>query len=465
MLKLIHIFFRARKRFKSWTPKRIQLFQYQKAVKIIQFAKIHSKFYASHLDNVNFEGTSKKDKKSNISMNIFQTIPIIDKTVMMNNFTDYNTVGLTKEECLNFCLRVEESRDYSQKYKKFIMGLSTGTSGNRGIELVSAQEARALQTTFISRFPIPRRGRFHLAFILRVFSPGFNVNIGKYRMSYISPMDTLENIIDELNNLQPTALSAPPSMLKILAEAKQTGDLQITPDLVVSYAEVLTPEVKKLLQKIFTDKIYEVYKGTEGLFAQSCKYGRMHINEDLTYLEVVDEDNLPIPPGSPGNVIITDLIKHTTPMIRYRLNDIITIDPELCPCGSHFRVIKQIQGRADDIFLGERSDTHKAQFVFGDYIRRAIVTTSDHIREYRANQISPTSISITIETLSDHTTKEEHDHIRSILPPKISHLFTKHKCLQPTLQIVFEEIHHDFRHKLRRIIRNFDEIDFFNQKE
>ncbi len=454
MFKLISIFMRARRRFHHWSLIEIQRFQQQKATKIVQFAKDHSKFYASYYKNVDFD-----DKKS------FQALPIIDKTIMMENFTEFNTVGLTREECFNFCLHVEESCDYSQKYKKFIMGMSTGTSGNRGIELVSAKEARIMQTTFISRFPIPLRGRFHLAFILRVFSPGFNVNIGKFRMSYISPMDTLENIVNRLNALQPTALSAPPSMLKILAEAKQTGDLQISPNLVVSYAEVLAPEVKEYLQTVFTKKILEVYKCTEGMLAQSCKYGRLHINEDLTNIEVVDAKNQPVPPGTPGNVIVTDLVKHSTPIIRYRLNDIITIDPEPCPCGSHFRVIKQIQGRADDIFLGERKDLQKTQFIFGDYIRRAIVTTSDNIREYRAHQESPVLITISIELLAKYDTQDEQDLITTQLPQKIAKLFAKHDCLPPTVQITFEEIHHDFRYKLRRIIRDFKEEVFFNKEK
>ena len=364
-----------------------------------------------------------------------------------------------------FCLRTEETRDFSKKYKvngtEYIMGMSTGTSGNRGIELVTKNEASQFQVSFISRFPIPLRGRFHLAFILRVFSPGFNVNIGKFRMSYVSPMDTLENIVKKLNLLQPTALAAPPSMLKILAEAKQDTTLQISPNLLTSFAEVLSPETKQYLQSVFETDVLEVYKCTEGLLAQSCKAGRLHINEDLTILEIVDEHDKPVPPGTPGHVIVTDLIKKTTPIIRYRLNDILTIDPDPCPCGSHFRVIKQIQGRSDDMYLGRRLDTGIPQFIFGDYIRRAIVSTSDHIREYRAMQETPTKITTEVDLLPEHQSSEEQSLFLTDLPRKIMELFEKHNCEPPEVKIIFKSITHDFNVKLRRIFRNFDKSEYF----
>ena len=449
MSNLLTAFLKARWRFKHWNPKKIHEFQERQARKIIQYAVSNSKFYRSYYNNKNLNDVSQ--------------LPLIDKQIMMQEFSDFNTVGLTREECLEFCLKTEETRDFSKKYKNFIIGMSTGTSGNRGIEMVSKKEAGIIQTTFIARFPIPLRGRFHLAFILRVFSPGFNVNIGKFKMSYVSPMDTLENIVDELNQLQPTALSAPPSMLKILAEAKQEKKLKISPNLVVSYAEVLSPDTEHYLEQIFGTKILEVYKCTEGMLAQSCKAGRLHINEDITIVEIVDENDQPVPPGTPGHVIVTDLVKRTTPIIRYRLNDIVTIDPDPnpCPCGSQFRVIKQIQGRADDMFLGRRVDTKQSQFIFGDYIRRAIVSTSDHIREYRAIQESPEKINIDIDLISEFQTPEEQSIFNTELPIKITQLFEKHKCESPKVEIIFKSITHDFNLKLRRIIRNFNETDYF----
>jgi phenylacetate-coenzyme A ligase PaaK-like adenylate-forming protein len=148
-------------------------------------------------------------------------------------------------------------------------------------------------------------------------------------------------------------------------------------------------------------------------------------------------------------------------MIRYRLNDVLTISPEPCPCGSNFRVIKQIQGRSDDMFLGQRIGSQKAQFIFADYIRRAIVSSSDGIREYRGAQISPVEIHLKIELKPKFNTEQEKTQIKSSVTKKIYQVFAKQDCERPEIHFEFIPIHHDFNQKLRRIHRNFAEKDYF----
>jgi len=113
------------------------------------------------------------------------------------------------------------------------------------------------------------------------------------------------------------------------------------------------------------------------------------------------------------------------------------------------------------MFLGRRIDTKKAQFIFGDYIRRAIVSTSDHIREYRAIQENPNKIKIDLDLITGFQTPEEQSIFNTKLPLKIAQLFKKHKCEPPEVEIEFKQITHDFNLKLRRIIRDFDEFTYF----
>lgn len=451
MFRIPIIFFKARNRFKKWSTEQIVAYQNKKIKDLIVYAKKYSLFYRKLYSDKNFID--------------FSSLPMVNKQIMMDNFTEYNTQGLTKENCMKFCLEVEKTRDFGRTYGKYMMGLSTGTSGNRGIEVVSKKESIDMRVTFFSRFPFPKRGKFTVAFILRVFSPGFSANFGRFQIKYISPLDTLDNIITKLNQMQPTALTGPPSMLKILAENQREGSLQITPKMLVSYAEVLTPKVKDFLAESFGVIIHEVYKGTEGMIAQTCKEGNLHINEDIIYLEVVDENEQPVPLGTPGRAVITDLVKKTTPMIRYQLNDIITISPNLCSCGSHFRVIEKIQGREDDMFLGQRNKTRAQQFVFADYIRRAIVSTSDFIREYRAQQISPTEIKIQIDMNQPIDMKQSIEEEQQILlkeiPKKIRKVFEIQDCELPTIEITFQSLTFDPNKKLRRITRQFNPDLFF----
>jgi len=166
-------------------------------------------------------------------------------------------------------------------------------------------------------------------------------------------LNLIENIISELEQLQPNVLSAPPSMLKILAQEIEAKRLSIKPKRVVSYAEVLYPDVERNLEKVFGYTIHQIYKCTEGPIAITCKYGNLHINEDLVAVQTLDDSGKETEEGKPSNkMVVTDLHKKSQPIIRYELNDIITISRNKCCCGSNFRVIEQIQGRSDDMFWG-----------------------------------------------------------------------------------------------------------------
>ena len=92
-------------------------------------------------------------------------------------------------------------------------------------------------------------------------------------------------------------------------------------------------------------------------------------------------------PGDPARVmpIVTDLWRTTQPIIRYRLNDVLQIDPRPCACGSDFRVIRVIEGRSDDVCYFEAM-TAAARPFFPDTIRRMILLASAQILDYQAVQ-------------------------------------------------------------------------------
>jgi phenylacetate-coenzyme A ligase PaaK-like adenylate-forming protein len=83
--------------------------------------------------------------------------------------------------------------------------------------------------------------------------------------------------------------------------------------------------------------------------------------------------------------VITDLSRRVQPMIRYRMNDVVTFDPRHCPCGSAFRVLSRIEGRCDDVCYFEDSAGRRRP-VFPDTIRRMTLLASPHILDYQAFQ-------------------------------------------------------------------------------
>ncbi len=113
----------------------------------------------------------------------------------------------------------------------------------------------------------------------------------------------------------------------------------------------------------------------------SCKEGNLHLNEDLIHIEkkVLDEKNHKFIP------IITDFNRTTQPIIAYELNDILTEDPQPCPCGSPMIRLKQIEGRADDI-LCFKDDDGKERLIFPDFIIRLILRVCPTIGEFNVVQ-------------------------------------------------------------------------------
>lgn len=72
-----------------------------------------------------------------------------------------------------------------------------------------------------------------------------------------------------------------------------------------------------------------------------CKaHAGMHAWEDMALVECVDPvTNEPVPDGKQGEMIVTSLADRIMPLIRYRTDDIVTIDRSPCACGrTHLRL-------------------------------------------------------------------------------------------------------------------------------
>lgn len=79
--------------------------------------------------------------------------------------------------------------------------------------------------------------------------------------------------------------------------------------------------------------------------------GGLHILEGHYLAEVLDPDTgKDVPPGEVGELVVTNLGRVGSPVLRYRTGDLVRIDPRPCPCGRTFRRLDGgILGRADDM--------------------------------------------------------------------------------------------------------------------
>ncbi len=389
-----------------------------------------------------------RDRYQGLDLQNWQTFPPIDKATMMANFGDLNTVGIDRDSAFNLAIESETTRDFSPTISGHTIGLSSGTSGNRGLFIVSKSERQLWAGTILAK-ALPRSifTPECIAFFLRANSNLYEtVQKQRIRFEYFDLLTSVDRHFDRLTKIAPTILIAPPSLLRLLATAKVQSKIDIAPNKIIAVAEVLDPIDEGYISDCFDRPIHQIYQCTEGFLASTCRYGTLHLNEDMLVIqkEYIDRDLGKFMP------IITDFNRKAQPIIRYRLDDILTERQAPCPCGSVLTALASIEGRCDDIFWLPSLTGEKSIPVFPDFIRRAIMTASAAIEEYRAVQIDVQTLEIFLKVSPE---------IRSEIERKIQisliDLCEKLHCQMPQIRYQEYPERNNLDRKLRRIQREF----------
>ncbi|MFB9274364.1 F390 synthetase-related protein [Cohnella cellulosilytica] len=378
----------------------------------------------------------------------WRSFPAIDKTVMMNNFDRLNTVGITKAEAFAVAEAAEASRDFKPAIGGVTIGLSSGTSGSRGLFLVGAHERAGWAGAVLGKMlPGSLLSRRSIAFFLRANSNLYEaVRSKRLVFEFYDLLDPFSEQLERLERQRPDVIAAPPSVLRRLAEAVRSGKLRAKPERIISVAEVLDPLDREYIGRAFGQTVHQIYQCTEGFLGCTCPYGTLHLNEDLVYIEKE---------YVPGKVrtfvpVVTDFTRTTQPIVRYRLNDLLTESELPCPCGSPFTAIERIEGRCDDIFYATGSGAGEEPVtIYPDFVTRAIIGASPAIAQYRAIQTQLDVWTIELELPEERRGLAE-EQVRAAIAALCGRL----RCRTP--QLVFSAYSHEAgTAKLRRVERRY----------
>lgn len=336
----------------------------------------------------------KAERFRRMNVSSLEELPFMDKSVMMDNFQAYNTRGVTLAEALPVALRAEESRDFAPMLGDLTVGLSSGTSGNRGVFLVSRAErlrwagillARALPQHLLKRLVAPWQAPLRIAFFLRANS-NLYTTLASRRIDFVF-YDLLAGVADalpRLNASQPDVLVAPPSVLRTLAAEAGAGRLAIRPAHVISVAEVLEDADAVAVEAAFGVRPHQLYQATEGFLGYTCERGTLHLNEHFVHVEPdwIDAGKTRFQP------IVTDFTRETQLVVRYRLNDILRVAEQSCTCGRSERSIAAIEGRADEVLRlpGVVDGRGVGIAIYPDFIRRAMLLAGPIVEEFSVAQ-------------------------------------------------------------------------------
>lgn len=389
------------KKIQKYSPKKFRRWQNKQLQKHLKWINTHSPYF-------------KRLKKSALlDTTDLNHYPFMNKQLMMDNFDELNTKGVGKAEAFKVAINAEENRDFSPTIGSITVGLSSGTSGNRGIFLVSKEEQSAWAGTILAKLlPHGFQNKEKIAFFLRANSNLYeSVRNKKIEFAFYDLLDHFDTHIKRLEEYQPTILAAPPSMMRRIASAVKDNKLHIKPIKIITMAEVLDPLDEAFIEKVFNQRIHQVYQCTEGFLGCSCAHGTIHLNEDLVYIEkeFLNTDQTKFYP------IITDFKRRTQPIIRYRLNDILTLKSEPCACGSPMLAIEQIEGRMDDLFILKNKYNGNLDYVFPDFVRRACISASENLKEYMVIQLNLHEIEVQCLVFNETKRHQTEENIRANL--------------------------------------------------
>ena len=306
----------------------------------------------------------------------------------MSRFDEINTVGVSRDEATAVALRAERTRDFAPTIGEVAVGLSSGTSGSRGLFLTTRRERARWVAAIVERvlgFSLrPRR----VAFFLRANNALYEAAGSRLiAFDFYDLARPLPQLTEELLAATPDVLIAQPSVLRHLGRAYAERPGARRPARVVSVAEVLERDVAAALSADFGCRIEQVYQATEGFLAHTCSAGRLHLNDDWLVVE-----RRAVGPGR-FHPVITDLWRRSQPLVRYELNDILRADDRRCPCGLASTVIAAVEGRADDVF----EFPAEGVTLFPDFLRRAVLTASDGVAEFEVVRTGEGSVSVYVE--------------------------------------------------------------------
>jgi phenylacetate-CoA ligase len=193
-----------------------------------------------------------------------------------------------------------------------------------------------------------------------------------------STLATPERIARALARLRPSVVAATPTdflcWMRILREDHPAAYPEVVARLkvLVSTAELCADSRSRAIAKEFDLLHVDTYACVEGFFTLACPCGEKHVL-DAYHVELFDDDLAPLGRTGRGRLAFTNLVKESTPLVRYLLDDDATLFDSTCRFGFTRSVVPhgrhELCARLPDRRLNVR-EVEEAIFsvgLFGDY--------------------------------------------------------------------------------------------------
>jgi len=172
-----------------------------------------------------------------------------------------------------------------------------------------------------------------------------------------------ERLLQAIDHLKPVALCATPSMVNHLGSVSQeilgksARDLSVRKISVGGEPGGGVPAIREKMEELWNADVRDMMGGADfgsTYWAECDEKDGMHLcSQGALHVELVDPETLEplaIDEGTTGELVYTTLRRQATPLIRYRMGDVVTVSATDCVCGRTGYRIKT-HGRADDMLI------------------------------------------------------------------------------------------------------------------
>jgi len=357
---------------------------------VCRHSDFYRKYYSDHGINIGDPDDIDIDR-----------LPVIDKKLMMDHFDDWVVPDeITRKRVEDF-LESSPAPDTALNNTYRVIHTS-GTTGEIGYFLYNRCEwdfVKAISLRIFPRFGLrPHSYVFvgaadgHYAGVSLFLSPVHSTEGFVYRDYRVLDVNyPLLEHVDALNRLRPDVITGYPTGIGMLAELQKAGRLSVYPQAVVCGGEPLTPETEKQIHEVWGCSPINYYAASESLIlgVERNDPEGFYLFDDVNCIEFRED-----------HILLTNLYNYTQPLIRYRMNDVLTPTEEE---GSWpFTRIHRIIGRQEEMlwFINQRGEF--------DFIH-PIVIAELYVKGLKKYQLVKTgNTSFTFKAVMSEQTDHEH---------------------------------------------------------
>lgn len=318
----------------------IRLLQEEKLRQAIAYLAEHSPYYQSMFADHSIDPASIK------TIDDLQRLPFTEKRdlqlrnadflcVPREKVVDYITTSGTLGDPVTFCCTESDLQRLAYNEKK-----SFECAGLRPGSIVQ------LMTTLDKRFMAG------LAYFLGIRELGASV----IRVGNGIP----ELQWDTIRRIKPDTIMCVPSfILRLIQYAEDNGIDYRASSIrrIIGIGESLREQdfslnlLGKRIKEKWDVELFATYSSTEmsATFSE-CQHGcGGHVHPELIIVEIIGDDNRPVPDGEYGEVVITTLGVEGMPLLRFRTGDIAAKRTEQCLCGRNSYRLTPLVGRKNNM--------------------------------------------------------------------------------------------------------------------